>query len=118
MAEKLVRNLIPFIILKDTGVAPKMRIATDRAELIQLLKNKLDEEVAELKKAIDDMEAVQPNTPAWYNDYESLVHAVAREAADVATVLGAIADPDLIQAHVQEKKRDRGDFSQLVVVDF
>lgn len=64
---KLVRDLIPEIIVKNNGV-PSVRIA-DESEYVQRLKDKLEEEVAEYLES-GELEEL--------SDILEVIHALAR----------------------------------------
>lgn len=114
MTEKLVRDLIPYVILRDTGSMPKMRLAVDKREKLEFLLHKLDEEVAEFK------EAMRADALLDYSDYRynSAVEEAAKEGADVVAVLSALISFRHIMAESVKKDRDRGGFSQAIIIDF
>lgn len=91
-SDKLVRNNIPDIIIKN-GETPKTHIADD-AEFKARLKDKLQEEV-----------------------HEYLESGQTEELADILEVLYALDDKDTIEYLRKRKAEDRGTFSKRIILD-
>ncbi|MDD2916981.1 MAG: nucleoside triphosphate pyrophosphohydrolase [Candidatus Gracilibacteria bacterium] len=100
---KLVRDKIPEIIRAHDGVDPVCRIISHDAEFRQALDAKLDEEIAELRSALDEKSRVE-------------------EIADVMEVLLAIArrdghTPEQIEDIRIQKRDKRGGFELGIILE-
>jgi predicted house-cleaning noncanonical NTP pyrophosphatase (MazG superfamily) len=118
MAEKLVRDFIPFIIMAKGEPTPKMRVAKDRTEAFDLLVAKLNEEVAELREALSTHRDDLVKSGNLAVSYQDAIDACAEEAADVLQVLYGLFTAKELENLRQQKKADRGGFDNLVVIDF
>jgi predicted house-cleaning noncanonical NTP pyrophosphatase (MazG superfamily) len=113
--EKLVRNDIPGIVLKqDPSAVIQVRTA-HAGEILQLLLDKLDEEFTELKQALYNY--ADPNSDSKEPPFASVI----LEAADVVEVVRALmdyegVDPAELERIRKSRVESRGSFSQRLVM--
>lgn len=123
MAEKLVRDYIPYIMMENGDPTPKMRVATDPTEQFDLFVAKLVEEVGELRSALSDARWWFISNPERLNSLENAsrhdaIVSCAAEAADVMEVLDTIFGLANLEKLRLARREERGGFINSVVVDF
>lgn len=112
---KLVRDYIPYLMAKE-GLRPIVEILDDDRFLEELLK-KLDEEVTELKQAIEFNRVTEETNN--YTQVTTAKNNIMEEMADVRAVLLALAAMHNIHWHNVEsmllhKEGEKGSFSRRI----
>lgn len=122
MAEKLVRDLEPYLAMRRGEPAPKMRVLTDGVEQFSFLLSTLTDKVAEFREAVSNPTLMAHPSGAGPSsltavEYAAAADAAAEAAAEILALLIAVVDPALMKIHFTKQIESRGRYDELVVIE-